>query len=258
MVFKMVKITERKEKIRDDMLEYKSDVNIKESEEFTGDLDKNEFLFSNPTAFFFGVIFDQQVKAEKAWEAPYELKQRLGHIDVEKIAQMQGEELEKVFREGLCLHRFPGKTAKWIVNASKKIVEEYDGKTKNIWKDVQRPNDLFLRLNDFKGIGQKKGSMAQNILINRMDIEVVNKENMDISYDIHIRRVFLRTGLVNQDNKKDILEIARKLSQDYPGKLDFPAWHIGKNYCRPSQPNCKNCPLEENCEKNTDVKIKTP
>ncbi len=33
-----------------------------------------------------GVLFDQQVSYEKAWEAPYLLQQRLGHLDPAWIA----------------------------------------------------------------------------------------------------------------------------------------------------------------------------
>lgn len=50
---------------------------------------------TNSLEFIFGVILDQGINYERAWSAPYELKKRLGHLDVKKIAEMDKEELKK-------------------------------------------------------------------------------------------------------------------------------------------------------------------
>jgi hypothetical protein len=39
--------------------------------------------------FFYGVIFDQGIPANRAWNAPLELKKRLGHLNPHKIAVMK-------------------------------------------------------------------------------------------------------------------------------------------------------------------------
>src|ERR1051325_8446823 len=59
----------------------------------------NELLESDPLALLIGMVLDQQVKMEKAFGGPYELKQRLGHLDVHKIAGMDPDKLDRVFRE---------------------------------------------------------------------------------------------------------------------------------------------------------------
>jgi hypothetical protein len=38
----------------------------------------NELLQNDPLALLIGLVLDQQVKMEKAFRGPYELKQRLG------------------------------------------------------------------------------------------------------------------------------------------------------------------------------------
>lgn len=254
----MVNITKRKLKIRDKLLEYsqKGAIN-KKIDEFAASKEANKFLFNHPTAYLFGVIFDQNIKAEKAWEAPLELKNRLGHLDVEKISEIPRKKLVKIFREEPSLHRFPDKMAKWIKEASQKIKQEYNGETESIWKNVRNSRDIFRRLKEFKGIGQKKASMATKILVRRMGVEVHNKEGIDVSYDIHVRRVFLRTGLVDEDDKEKIINVAKDLNPDFPGKLDLPAWYIGRNYCSSTNPKCSECPLEGDCAKHINKEIKT-
>lgn len=50
----------------------------------------------NNTEFFYGVLFDQGNRADLAWEAPLELKRRLGHLDPRKIARMKESRLSRI------------------------------------------------------------------------------------------------------------------------------------------------------------------
>src|SRR2546427_11920728 len=79
---------------------------------WTQDPAANELLETDPLALLIGMVLDQQVKMEKAFGGPYELKRRLGHLDVRTIASMDPERLDKVFRERPALHRFPGNMAR--------------------------------------------------------------------------------------------------------------------------------------------------
>src|SRR5256885_14608077 len=79
---------------------------------WTQDPAANELLETDSLALLIGMVLDQQVKMEKAFAGPYELKRRLGHLDVRTIASMDPERLDKVFRERPALHRFPGNMAR--------------------------------------------------------------------------------------------------------------------------------------------------
>ena len=57
----------------------------------------------------------------------------------------------------------------------------------------------------------------------------------------------LRTGLVERDNPKDMIEIARRLNPGYPGVLDLPAWTIGNRWCHPKRPECNKCVMPTTC-----------
>lgn len=43
--------------------------------------------------------------------------------------------------------------------------------------------------------------------------------------------------------------LARELNPEYPGIFDLSTWKIGRNWCYPKNPNCKNCYLNKYCPK---------
>jgi hypothetical protein len=70
--------------------------------------------------------------------------------------------------------------------------------------------------------------MAVNILCR--DLAHLNPapselKSIDLSYDVHVKRVFARSGLAKSDSRPHVLDAARELDPDYPGKLDLGAWH---------------------------------
>lgn len=74
---------------------------------FTGDAAADRLLAEEPLALLIGFALDQQVTVQKAFSGPAELKRRLGHLDAARIAGMEPDELDVVFRERPALHRFP-------------------------------------------------------------------------------------------------------------------------------------------------------
>lgn len=207
-----------------------------------------EFLFKNPNAFLFGVIFAQGIRAEKIWEAPWILKQRLGHFDIKKIAKIDKEKLVKILLQKPALHRFPNAIAKALIEAADILSRKYKSNASNIWERNITAPELYKRLIEFRGIGQKKAAMAILILFHDFKIPIKNLEESDVAYDVHIRRVFKRTGLVNKDSLKEIIKMARRLYPKHPGALDFPAWVIGRTWCHPQKPNCPQCVLQKVCK----------
>jgi uncharacterized HhH-GPD family protein len=64
---------------------------------WTQDPAANQLLETDPLALLIGMVLDQQVKMEKAFGGPYELKRRLGHLDALEIARMDLDKLDGVF-----------------------------------------------------------------------------------------------------------------------------------------------------------------
>jgi uncharacterized HhH-GPD family protein len=240
----------RKQEITQDILDYERnrDRGDKRDVDLTPNKEANDLVNEDPLAYLFGVIFDHHVKAELAWGAPYLLKQRLGHLNPQKVVAISDEELEQIFAQKPALHRYYKTMAGNIKDACLQVIERYDGNAENIWNDEPRTDDLQRRFESFNGIGQKKASMATNILVRDFGIPVKDRKGIDVSYDIHIRRVFTRTGLA-EDDEYEIINTARQLNPDYPGELDLPCWMIGRVWCRPTNPNCEECPISNSCNK---------
>src|SRR2546430_1259715 len=78
---------------------------------WTGRPEADQLLETDPLALLIGLVLDQQVKMEKAFSGPYDLKERLGHLDPAKIASMDPQRLDELFRQRPALHRFPANKA---------------------------------------------------------------------------------------------------------------------------------------------------
>jgi endonuclease III len=136
------------------------------------------------------------------------------------------------------------------------LVDKYNGNASNIWNDTPTSVEMYERFIEFRGIGQKKGSMAVNILVRDCDVPVSDKRGIDVSYDKHIRQVFLRSGLAEKDDLDHIIDVARLENPAYPGALDKPAWYIGRDWCFNQVPNCNKCPLGNVCARKVEIVIK--
>lgn len=231
--------------------------NLEKEKVYTPNVEANHLIWQNPLAYLFAVIMDQGMRAERVWEIPYLLRQRLGHLDVQNIADIEDQNITDIFNQKPKLHRFPKTMALRLKRACRLVLEKYGGKVENLWNDNPRSDDLQRRFEEFSGIGQKKASMATNILVRDFDIKVKDKRGIDISYDVHVRRVFLRTDLVNVDDPTLMINEARKLNPEYPGILDNPCWVIGREFCHSKNPDCRRCPITTVCVKLTERDAKT-
>ncbi|MEX1046188.1 MAG: DUF6884 domain-containing protein [Actinomycetota bacterium] len=208
----------------------------------------NALVLSDDFAFLLSVIFDQGIPYERAWQGPYLLKQRLGYLDPERIAADPDAVLRAV-KQPPALHRYVNNVPGWLVAAARIVIEEYEGDAGNIWNDQPTADELQTRLKRFPGIGQKKAAMAVELLMRERKLTVREQQGSDIAYDIHIRRVFLRTGLAERDDPTQMIAVARELHPQRPGELDLPAWRIGVGWCHPTGPECPACPLTAWCPK---------
>jgi uncharacterized HhH-GPD family protein len=214
--------------------------------QFTPHPEANQLLIDDPFAFLLAVIFDQGIPAERAWRAPYDLRQRLGHLDP-AIMATQPDQVAAAVARAPALHRFTSNMPSWLTAAARKVTTEYHGEAAAIWVGQPRAADLAARLRTFPGIGQKKSAMAVEILHRDLGVPVRDLTGSDIAYDVHVRRVFLRTGLADRDDLDHMVEVARRLHPERPGELDFPSWLIGRRWCGPGTPDCSRCVLAPVC-----------
>lgn len=90
--------------------------------------------------------------------------------------------------------------------------------------------------------------MVVNILYRQFKLNITNINWIDISPDVHVVRVFQRTGLIRENcTKEEIIWRARELYSAYPGVFDIAAFKLGREICHKNNPSCKICPLIEAC-----------
>ncbi len=220
--------------------------------EYTPDPEANQLLVDDPFAFLVAVICDQGVKAERAWAAPLELTRRLGHLDPARMLA-DPDAVMRAFREPAPLHRFVENVPRWILAAAERVLRQYGGDAGRIWGDRPTAAELQVRLRAFDGIGQKKAAMAVELLANDFGVDIGEMHGSDIAYDVHVRRVFLRTGLAERDDVDHMVGVARRVYPERPGALDAPAWVIGRTWCRPADPRCGECALDGVCAHRIDA-----
>lgn len=217
---------------------------------FSGDPDADRLIEERPEAFLFGVLFTQGIRAERAWQGPRELYRRLGHLDLARLAR-EGEALRAAFQRAPMLHRFKETLPRWIGAAADRLIEEYGGDASRIWAPGSHALDVVERLSEFDGIGRKKAAMAVELLVRHFRVPLGGLETGEAAFDVHVRRVFLRSGLVDEDAPDAVARASRLACPDAPGTLDLPAWLIGRETCRPKTPRCDVCRLGAVCLRRT-------
>jgi uncharacterized HhH-GPD family protein len=131
----------------------------------------NHLLETDPLALLIGLVLDQQVKMEKAFSGPYDLKQRLGDLDAAKIARMNPDKLDAVFRERPALHRFPGNMARRVQQLCQVVADQYGGDASAIWRDVSDGAELARRISALPGFGDQKTQITIAVLAKKYGVK---------------------------------------------------------------------------------------
>ena len=206
----------------------------------------DELIRSSPEAFVLGVLFTQGIPAERAWAGPYLLSQRLGHLDLRRLAE-HPEEVDEALGRTPALHRFRHTLPRWISAAASRLLHEYAGDASHIWAPGSSVAEVSERLSAFEGIGRKKAAMAVEILGSAFGVELEGADCGTVAYDVQVRRVFLRSGLVDADTPEAVRRAAALACPEAPGSLDLATWLVGRDTCRPRRPRCDECRLGAVC-----------
>jgi uncharacterized HhH-GPD family protein len=131
----------------------------------------DRLLEEDPLALLIGLVLDQQVRMEKAFSGPYDLKQRLGHLDPARIAAMPPDELDRVFRQRPALHRFPGSMARRVQALCQTVAAEYGGQARRVWSEAKTGKELAQRLGKLPGFGDMKVKIAVAVLAKKFGVK---------------------------------------------------------------------------------------
>jgi uncharacterized HhH-GPD family protein len=138
---------------------------------WAGNPEADRLLETDALALLIGLVLDQQVRMEKAFSGPYELKQRLGHLDAARIAGMDPDALDAVFRERPALHRFPGNMARRVQQLCAVVANDYGGDAGAIWRDVPDGAELARRVSALPGFGEQKTQITVAVLAKKLGVQ---------------------------------------------------------------------------------------
>lgn len=135
----------------------------------TGDAHADALLSSDPNALLIGMLLDQQVPMEKAFAGPGVLAQRLGGLDVARIAAMDPDEFERVCSERPAIHRFPASFARRIQSVCQVLVDDWGGTAANLF-DAPTGGELKRRILTLPGFGEQKARILVALLAKQWGI----------------------------------------------------------------------------------------
>lgn len=179
--------------------------------------------FESPLQILVATILSAQCTDEKVNEITPSLFQK--YQKAQDFAQADQGVLEREIRPT----GFFRNKAKSIINASKKIVEDYNGEVPD------RMEDLIT----LPGVARKTANIVLSSAYKRAE---------GIAVDTHVKRLSQRLGLSQQKNpdkiELDLMNIISK--KDW---LDFNYLLVdhGRRICQARKPQCPSCPLSQLC-----------
>ena len=143
-----------------------------------------------------------------------------------EIAEAPIEHLEELIHSSGTFRQ----KAKRIKESSRIIHEEYNDEV---------PNDLQSLL-DLPGVGRKVANCVLVVSFNKPAIPV----------DTHVHRIANRIGWVNTKRPTQTEKALTKLfpKSDWV-RINYTMVSFGKNICKPQNPQCEICPINQKCEK---------
>ena len=100
------------------------------------------------------------------------------------------------------------------------------------------------KLTALKGIGRK----SANVIIRE-----TNSPAEGIIADLHVIRVAPRIGLCNEtkDGNKVEKQLMQILQKNIWNEIGMALSFLGREICRPTNPKCESCPINNNCQYNS-------
>lgn len=209
-------------------------------------------------SFLLGVLLDRTIKADRAWDAGQWISEAMGDESDPSVLWKTLATIEKRRLTGFLRYGYGGKAfhrnyktfSRQLPEVASLILERYNGDPRKIWNNQRDIEDVRKRLEELPGIGPALSRMAVLILARNYGLLGGKKAlaQLDIKPDVHVMRVFRRSGFIESEKDKDsAITIAKELSPGFPAELDAPAWEIGQKWCRPRHPRCGECPIGNGC-----------
>lgn len=174
---------------------------------------------------------------------------RKGCLDPERLASMSEAELVRLLNSLPIRPRWGARQgARTLSSAARLVCAQFDGDAGGIWRNSS-PAEVEKTLQEIHGLGSGIAAMTTRILHHELDCFKEQERQTDVKPDSLLLRVLRRAGLIEEQSAKEAKTVARRLSPEFPGAFDRPAWRIGQRWCHASGPEYAPCTLSEVCAK---------
>lgn len=130
----------------------------------TGDPEADRYLRSEPNAALLGLLYDQRVRAEYAFTGPIRLRDRLGHLDMRRIAKMDDQALREAFAVLPAVHRFTNRMADYTHGVARAVARDWQGSALHLWDDGAEFDTVRDRARNLPGFGPQKALKMKFVL----------------------------------------------------------------------------------------------
>ncbi|MHA1596587.1 MAG: endonuclease III domain-containing protein [Candidatus Asgardarchaeia archaeon] len=142
----------------------------------------------------------------------------------EELAKLSEEEVSRIIYP-VGFYRIKART---IIEISRKICEDYDGKVPDSMEELLK----------LRGVGRKTANLVLTEAFDKMGICV----------DTHVHRIFNRWGYVKTRTPYETeISLRERLPKKYWKKINRILVSFGKNVCKPLHPRCDICPINDLC-----------
>lgn len=144
---------------------------------FSDDPGADELVNCEPLALLIAMLLDQQVPLTWAFNGPNRLVERLGRpLDAAAIADLDPDQFAALAGTPPAIHRYHRSMAGRIQAMCRYLVEHYDGRADDIWRDTDDASLVAERLGALPGFGAEKVKITLAVLVKRFDRELLGWE----------------------------------------------------------------------------------
>lgn len=199
-------------------------------------------------AFLLACSIDRTGKSSLIWNIPHKLSQDWGHLDPCTISRMSSDELAS----NPIIARAPGQVsreqiAETIISLAQVVNDEYDGRPERMFDGSI--SDIMVNVQQVSGFGPNIARMIINLRDLYFGLKPARTGRLLPKIDVHVTRVMTRTGAVQDGFVHSLLKVLRYYPIEDIAAIDQVCWVIGQTCCRPHEPDCQACPLDDCCAK---------
>ena len=221
-------------------------------------LSKEHILF-----LFYTVANDHGVKSFRMYARAKELFSKHPNVFdpfwiIKNFSSATDSELVKLIGEHIGA-RYPHEATKNWYLSSLKLVEEYNGDPRELFRSTSDARVLIKRIKAFRGYGPKIGGMLLRAAIGLGFADVNGLEDVLVPVDIHDSRISFFTEILkpeeNIEGKIDYYAYVKKVQEILLNSCNFfeinwldvdrALWLIGSRGC--VEKRCMECPLNNIC-----------